>query len=135
MSIPFMDDLKSQLASKARDKQISDSGTGDAAYSPPGGKDDPNDMYSKDAAAKQAANRVSVTGDTHSDYTNPGSADFGGGPGMAGFYKDSAANHISPRLAPSSEPIRMRLDELHSPPSFFRSRKALAAAMSFAKTA
>ncbi len=83
-------------AANEADKHLpsADSPEGQAAYAPPAGQDDPYDMYSRAAAAKQAANRVSVNGDTHSDFTQPGSADYGGGPGMAGFYKDTAAAHI-----------------------------------------
>ena len=100
MSDPFqaaIEAAKKRAAQDAADKQLpsANSPEGGAAYNPPGGKADPNDPYSKAAADLQAKNRVGVTGDTHSDYINPGSADYGGGPGMAKEYSDIAADHIT----------------------------------------
>lgn len=100
MADPFqaaIEAAKKRAAQDAADKQLpsADSPEGRAAYNPPAGQMDPNDQYSKAAAAKQAANRVAVTGDTHSDFVNPGSADYGGGPDMRHAYEEVAADHIT----------------------------------------
>ena len=84
MSSP-LDDIKAQVQKKVSDvKAVSDQ------------RSSRPDQYSHAAAVEQQNSLNGLeNGGGNQNYVNPGSADFGGGPGMAGFYKDSAANHIS----------------------------------------
>ena len=73
---------------------------------------DPNDLYSSSAAdAKKKADDVSMDelhrgGDDKASlgiiYQNPGSANAGGGPGMAAWYKDEARGHMGDNDAQQS---------------------------------
>jgi hypothetical protein len=58
--------------------------------------EDPNDQYSKHAAAIAKSNEVVVDGDKggFNAYHSPGAADVGGGPDMAAWYKQDAQGRM-----------------------------------------